>query len=91
MIRPAHQARREAVARQAAEVFQSSIISWSSKIIEDGMVDSSHRTWGSLQDSSYSRVYSSKSATSSSGAASSVCRSRSRCSSDCVRSVSSSA
>ena len=37
--------------RQAAEVFQSSIISWSSKIIDDGIVDSSHRTWGSLQDS----------------------------------------
>jgi len=38
-------------ARQAAEVFQSSIISWSSKIIEDGTVDSSQRTWGSLHDS----------------------------------------
>ena len=37
--------------RQAAEVFQSSIISWSSKIIDDGTVDSSHRTCGSLQDS----------------------------------------
>ena len=41
----------EVLGRQAAEVFQSSIISWSSKIIEDGIVDSSQRTWGSLQDS----------------------------------------
>jgi hypothetical protein len=32
-------------------VFQSSIISWSSKIIEDGIVDSSQRTSGSPQDS----------------------------------------
>ena len=37
--------------RQLAEVFQSSIISWSSNTMDDGTVDSSHRTGGSLQDS----------------------------------------
>ena len=37
--------------RHSAEVFQSSRTSWSSKIIEDGMVDSSQRTSGSLQPS----------------------------------------
>ena len=42
-------------------MFQSSRRSWSSKIIELGSVDSSHRTCGSDHDSSYSHVYSSKS------------------------------
>ena len=49
--------------RQSREVFQSSRTSWSSKIIDVGTVDSSQRTSGSLQDSWYSQVYSSKSAT----------------------------
>src|SRR3954452_10410763 len=66
-MRPGHQGSWEIRDRQAAEVFQSSIISWSSKIIDDGTVESSHRTRGSRQDSKYSRVYSSKSATWSSG------------------------
>ena len=50
-----------------AEVFQSSLMSWSSKIIAVGTVDSSQRRTGSPQASQYSRVYSSKSATSSPG------------------------
>ena len=37
--------------RQACEVFQSSRTSWSSKIIDDGTLDSSHRTSGSVHDS----------------------------------------
>ncbi len=53
--------------RQESEVFQSSRRSWSSKIIELGSVDSSHRTCGSDHDSSYSQVYSSKSRTWSPG------------------------
>jgi hypothetical protein len=52
---------------QAAEVFQSSLMSWSSKIIAVGTVDSSQRSTGSPQASQYSRVYSSKSATSRPG------------------------
>ena len=49
--------------RQAREMFQSSRTSWSSKIIEVGIVDNSHRTSASVHDSEYSQVYSSKSAT----------------------------
>ena len=52
---------------QAAEVFQSSLMSWSSKIMAVGTVDSSQRMTGSPQVSQYSRVYSSKSATSRPG------------------------
>ncbi len=37
--------------RHSCEVFQSSRMSWSSKIIELGSVDSSHRTSGSAHDS----------------------------------------
>ena len=40
----------EPMLREMAEVFQSSIISWSSKIIEEGIGDSSQRTCGSRQD-----------------------------------------
>ena len=61
MIRSCHQTVACISRRQASEVFQSSRTSWSSKIIEVGSVDSSHRTSGSVQDSSYSQVYSSKS------------------------------
>ena len=39
------------VATQAAEVFQSSRTSWSSKIIDTGTVESTHRTTGSAQAS----------------------------------------
>ena len=53
--------------RQTAEVFQSSWMSWSSKIIAVGTVRSSQRTSGSLQDSPYSSAYSAKSATWQSG------------------------
>jgi len=49
--------------RHASEVFQSSRTSWSSKIIELARVDRSQRTVGSLHDSRYSWVYSSKLAT----------------------------
>ena len=49
--------------RHEAEMFQSSCTSWSSKIIDDGTVDSNQRTFGSVHDSWYSQVYSSKSAT----------------------------
>ena len=48
-------------------MFQSSITSWSSKIIALGTVEISHRMAGSRHESQYSRAYSSKSATSSVG------------------------
>ena len=38
--------------RHDFEVFQSSVTSWSSKIIDDGIVESSQRTCGSVQLSS---------------------------------------
>ena len=50
-----------------SDVFQSSIMSWSSKIIALGTTDSTHRSTSGCHDSWYSHVYSSKSATSSSG------------------------
>ena len=52
---------------QVSEMFQSSLTSWSSKIIAVGTVESSHLVTGSLQASQYRRVYSSKSATCSPG------------------------
>ena len=52
---------------QAAEMFQSSWMSWSSITIETETVESSQRMLGSSHDSRYRRVYSSKSATSSPG------------------------
>src|ERR687893_58770 len=50
-----------------SEVFQSSWTSWSSKIMADGTVERSHLIAGSFHESQYSRVYSSKFATSSPG------------------------
>jgi hypothetical protein len=51
-MRRRHQGRAVTCRRQVAEVFQSSTISWSSKIIAVGTVDSSQRSSGSVQDSS---------------------------------------
>ena len=67
MIRSSHHGWVRMCSTQAAEVFQSSLMSWSSKIIAVGTVDSSQRSTGSPQASQYSRVYSSKSATSRPG------------------------
>ncbi len=44
-----------------SEMFQSSIISWSSKIITLGTTESIHRSHGDDHDSWYSQVNSSKS------------------------------
>src|SRR5215218_1214234 len=52
---------------QDSEMFQSSWTSWSSKIMAEGTVESSHLMAGSFHESQYRRVYSSKSATSSPG------------------------
>src|SRR5579864_1596825 len=68
-MRAPHQGSAVTSRRQAAEVFQSSCTSWSSKIIAVGMTEKSQRTSGSLQASRYRAQYSSKSAISSSGAA----------------------
>ena len=51
-IRASHQPRPRISRTQASEVFQSSWMSWSSKIMAVGTVDSSQRTLGSLQESS---------------------------------------
>ena len=51
----------------SSDVFQSSWMSWSSKIIAVGTVLSSQRTLGSDHESSYRRQYSWKSATCSPG------------------------
>ena len=67
MIRSSHHGLACMCSTQAAEVFQSSLMSWSSKIIAVGTADSSQRSTGSPQASQYSRVYSSKSATSRPG------------------------
>jgi hypothetical protein len=64
VIRSSHHGSARISWTQAAEVFQSSWTSWSSKIIALGTVDSSQRSTGSPHDSQYRRVYSSKSATS---------------------------
>jgi hypothetical protein len=53
-----------------AEMFQSSIMSWSSKIMALGTVLNSQRSISGDHDSRYSHVYSSKSATTPSGIAS---------------------
>ena len=55
---------------QLCEVFQSSRMSWSSKIIALGSVDSSQRFSGSVQASQYRWEYSSKSLSSSPGGSS---------------------
>ena len=47
--------------RHDHDVFQSSRMSWSSKIIAEGTVDSTQRITGSLQASRYSSAYSTKS------------------------------
>jgi len=51
VIRSFHQSCERASATQSHEMFQSSITSWSSKIIVDGTVDSSQRISGSDHDS----------------------------------------
>jgi hypothetical protein len=51
----------------SSDVFQSSWTSWSSKIIALDTVDRSQRIVGSVHESQYRCVYSSKSATSSHG------------------------
>ena len=60
--RRSHQSVARISSTQSIDVFQSSMTSWSSKIIADGTVESSQRIGGSLHASRYSRVYSSKSA-----------------------------
>ena len=54
-------------ATHVSEMFQSSIISWSSKIITLGTTDSSQRSHGEDHDSWYSQVNSSNPSTSSGG------------------------
>ena len=49
--RLSHQSVARISASHSADVFQSSITSWSSKIIADGTVESSHRIGGSIQAS----------------------------------------
>ena len=63
MMRSSHHGSARISRTQASEMFQSSWTSWSSKIIVLGTVASSQRMSGSLHDSRYRRVYSSKSAT----------------------------
>lgn len=67
-MRSSHQSVERMSSIQAREMFQSSMTSWSSKIIIEGSEASSQRSSsGWPQASRYSRVYSSKSATSSPG------------------------
>ena len=68
MIRSRHHGCLRIWRTQTSEVFQSSWTSWSSKIIVVGTVDSSQRMSGVRQASQYRWQYSSKSATSESGA-----------------------
>ena len=51
VIRSCHQSVARISAIQESEMFQSSWTSWSSKIIVEGTVESSHRMSGSDQDS----------------------------------------
>ena len=67
VIRSSHHGNARISSTHDCEMFQSSLTSWSSKIIVDGTVESSQRMSGSDQDSRYSCVYSSKSAISSPG------------------------
>ena len=60
-MRSSHHPVARICATQSREVFQSSMTSWSSKIIAVGTVDSSQRTAGSHHASRYRRQYSSKS------------------------------
>jgi hypothetical protein len=73
VMRSCHQLLPRISEIQVREMFQSSWTSWSSAIIEVETVERSHRITGSDQASWYRRVYSSKSAISSSGASSSSC------------------
>ena len=61
---------------QSRDVFQSSMTSWSSKIIAVGIVESSQRTAGSHHESRYRRQYSWKSAICSPGGISTSRRAR---------------
>ena len=63
-IRSGHQGLAAYSRRHAAEVFQSSCTSWSSKIIAVGTTESSQRTDGSVHASQYRKQYSAKFATS---------------------------
>ena len=59
-MRSSHQPLARIISTQSREVFQSSMTSWSSKIIAVGTVDSSQRTAESVHASKYRRQYSSK-------------------------------
>ncbi len=76
VIRSSHQPCARMSVTHVFDVFQSSWTSWSSKIIDDGTVESSQRMYGSPHDSQYRRVYSSKSATVSPGGTSGSRRER---------------
>src|SRR6478736_5860577 len=67
VTRSSHHGSLRTSSTQASEMFQSSLSSWSSKIIADGTVASSQRMSGSDHDSRNSCVYSSKSAMASPG------------------------
>ena len=60
-MRSCHQVVVRICWRHDHEVFQSSRMSWSSKIIADGTVESTHRMTWSLHASRYSSAYSTKS------------------------------
>src|SRR5690349_17148304 len=60
-----HQSSRRMSATHVSEMFQSSIMSWSSKIITLGTTDRSQRSHGEDHDSWYSQVNSSNPSTSS--------------------------
>jgi hypothetical protein len=51
VMRSSHHDVRRIWRTQVPEVFQSSFTSWSSKIMADGTVESSHRVTGSLHAS----------------------------------------
>ena len=75
-MRSGHHGCLRIFAFHAAEVFQSSWTSWSSKIIAVGTVDSSQRSVGSLHASRYSSTYSGKPHTSRPGGSLTSRRSR---------------
>src|SRR5215203_6117129 len=59
MIWAFHQGWVRVSSSQDSEIFQSSETSWSSKIMAEGTVESSHLMAGSFHESRYRRVYSS--------------------------------
>ena len=59
-MRSSHQPVARMSSTQDFDVFQSSWMSWSSKIIAEGTVESSQRMCGSVHAARYRRVYSSK-------------------------------